>query len=651
MKDDADSSKVSQDFSDLQINEIPLASSQQRENTCCCCGLLSGSNWREIKELFTLAWPTVLSHFLFHLIFMITLFFSGRLGEVELAAGTLAISFINVTGTSMFIGLASAVETLCSQAFGAGNYRLVGVVLQRGVWILGISCILTWALWVNTELVLLMVHQKENVASLTQEFVLICLPGAIGSFLFALLQRYLQAQGIVKPIFYVGIVSDLIHIGLNSLMVLGFKWNFSGVAIGWVLSTCILSLLLSTYMKVFKLDKLTWPGWTIESMLDWGQFFKLAISGMVMLCIEWWSFEVGAFITGTFGEVELAAYGILFQWAAFVYMIPLGISVAAGVRVGNSLGAGNPQAVKRTIKVAFGLIVCIEVGVVAVFAGLEEITGRLFTDNGAVLAVYKKYIRIVSVFLLFDGIQGVASGVVRGSGRQKIGVVINFIAFFILGLPLGISLTFFVFNEPIGLWIGLLSAVATQAFLYTILLWRTNWGRQAEIAQRRTAAKSVTETTLDGSLNGVSLYKRKGDDNREEKDNLIFNWICKTSSLPVLGHFGNSDDDNAFRMALLSTDVNTAVESRVQWKTQPVDDSETRANVKGSLGLTSSEKKSLVLKRLIPLVISLLVLSGAVAIRFLIPLPSSSQVVVSMGNGTNMNSTLSVHNSTSLSLT
>ena len=164
MKDDADSSKVSQDFSDLQINEIPLASSQQRENRCCCCGLLSGSNWREIKELFTLAWPTVLSHFLFHLILMITLFFSGRLGEVELAAGTLAISFINVSGTSMFIGLASAVETLCSQAFGAGNYRLVGVVLQRGVCILGISCILTWALWVNTELILLMVHQKENVA-------------------------------------------------------------------------------------------------------------------------------------------------------------------------------------------------------------------------------------------------------------------------------------------------------------------------------------------------------------------------------------------------------------------------------------------------------------------------------------------------------
>ena len=96
---------------------------------------------------------------------MINLFFAGHLGEVELAAGTLGISFINITGpNSLFFGLASAVETLCSQAFGARNYSLVGVVLPRGVWILGITCILTWTLWVNTERLLLLVHQKKNVA-------------------------------------------------------------------------------------------------------------------------------------------------------------------------------------------------------------------------------------------------------------------------------------------------------------------------------------------------------------------------------------------------------------------------------------------------------------------------------------------------------
>lgn len=137
----------------------------QGRTSGCCGRVMSRNVVAEIKGLFTLAWPTVLSYFFYHLVFMISLFFAGRLGEVELAAGTLAISFINVTGPSIFNGLCSALETLSSQAYGAKNFRMVGVVLQRGVWIFGITCILTWTLWINTELLLLMVHQKKNVAS------------------------------------------------------------------------------------------------------------------------------------------------------------------------------------------------------------------------------------------------------------------------------------------------------------------------------------------------------------------------------------------------------------------------------------------------------------------------------------------------------
>lgn len=639
MTDNLDILQTSADAPDFQINVLPSTSRGKRESSCGNRTLFSGYYWREIKELFTLAWPTVLSYFLFHLVSMITLFFAGQLGKDELATATLAVSFINVTGASMFIGLASAVETLCSQAFGAKNYRLVGVVLQRGVCILGIACILSWALWINTERILLLLHQKANVARLSQEFVLICLPGGVGMFFYALLQRYLQTQGIVRPILYVGAVTNVILIGLNALMLFGFKWSFSGVAVCWAMCMGIMPALLLLYLKVFKLDKLSWPGWTIESLLDWGEFFKLAISGMAMLCIEWWSFEVGAFVTGTFGEVELASFGILFQWASFVFMIPLGISIAAGVRVGNALGAGNPEAVKRTIKVALVLIVCIEVCVVAVFSGLEEKTGRVFTDNSAVLAIYKKYIRIVSFFYLFDGIQGVCSGVVRGSGRQRIGVAINFLAFCCLGLPLGVTLTFFVFHEALGLWIGLLTAVVTQASLYSLLLWRTDWEKQAELAQRRTAVKSVTKPSSDSVVNG-DCSKLKENNDKEEKEILISSWINKSSSLPFLDRFSKRDD-SPFRLTLLAEDVNSSLDDRVHSvEKQAMDGSEMGiTSIKRSHGLTPSEKKTLIAKRLIPLVLSLLVLGGAVAIHFLIPLPSSREMMGLMANDTIRNST------------
>ena len=162
MADDAESSTLPNNEFSIHVRQEGHQCLQGR--TRGRCGrMLSGSTAAEIKGLFTLAWPTVLSSFFYHLVSMITLFFAGRVGEVELAAGTLAISFIKVSGTSIFVGLCSALETLSSQAYGAKNFRLVGVVLQRGVWILGITCILTWTLWINTALLLLMVHQKKNV--------------------------------------------------------------------------------------------------------------------------------------------------------------------------------------------------------------------------------------------------------------------------------------------------------------------------------------------------------------------------------------------------------------------------------------------------------------------------------------------------------
>ncbi|KAK2559610.1 Multidrug and toxin extrusion protein 2 [Acropora cervicornis] len=526
MTDNLDILQTSEDAPDFQINVLPSTSRRKRESSCGNRTLFSGHYWREIKELFTLAWPTVLSYFLFHLVFMITMFFAGQLGKDELATATLAVSFINVTGASMFIGLASAVETLCSQAFGAKNYRLVGVVLQRGVCILGIACIF-----------------------LSQEFVLICIPGGVGMFFYALLQRYLQTQGIVRPILYVGAVTNVILIGLNALMLFGFKWNFSAVAVCWVISMGIMPALLLLYLKVFKLDKLSWPGWTIESLLDWGEFFKLAISGMAMLCIEWWSFEVGAFVTGAI--------------------------------------------------VCYSLI--------------------------AVLAIYKKYIRIVSFFYLFDGIQGVCSGVVRGSGRQRIGVAINFLAFCCLGLPLGVTLTFFVFHEALG-------ESTDESNIGSIAV-------KILKAQRRTAVKSVTKPSSDGVVNG-DCSKLKENNDKEEKEILISSWINKSSSLPFLDRFSKRDD-SPLRLNLLPEDVNSSLDDRVHSvEKQAMDGSEMGiTSIKRSHGLTPSEKKTLIAKRLIPLVLSLLVLGGAVAIHFLIPLPSSREMMGLMANDTIRNST------------
>ena len=126
--------------------------------------LISTKTKRELRQLFTLSWPTVLQYFLHNSLFTITLLFAGGLGEAELAATVLSMSYIAITGTVAGSGVITAVEALCAQAYYVRNYRLVGVVIQRGVWFLGLVTLLVWAVWTNTEPLLLLGKQERELA-------------------------------------------------------------------------------------------------------------------------------------------------------------------------------------------------------------------------------------------------------------------------------------------------------------------------------------------------------------------------------------------------------------------------------------------------------------------------------------------------------
>lgn len=126
--------------------------------------VLSAQTRQELKQLLSLSWPTSLSYFLHNALFTTSLLVAGRLGEIELAATALSMSFIAVTGTFLGSGLITAIEVLCVQAYQSRSYRLVGIMLQRGVWVLGIAVLLVWAIWTNTEPLLLIMKQKRELA-------------------------------------------------------------------------------------------------------------------------------------------------------------------------------------------------------------------------------------------------------------------------------------------------------------------------------------------------------------------------------------------------------------------------------------------------------------------------------------------------------
>ncbi|XP_032177951.1 multidrug and toxin extrusion protein 2-like isoform X1 [Mustela erminea] len=450
---------------------------------------------REAAALVALAGPVFLAQLMIFLISVVSSIFCGHLGRVELDAVTLAVSVVNVIGISVGTGLASACDTLMSQSFGGKNLKRVGIILQRGILILLLCCFPCWAVFINTERILLLLKQDPEVSRIAQIYVMIFIPALPAAFLFQLQTRYLQSQGIIMPQVITGIAANVINVGMNGLLLYALDLGVVGSAWANTTSQFLLSALLFLYVWWKKIHVDTWGGWTWDCFQEWGSYIQLAIPSMFMVCIEWWTFEIGTFLAGLISVTELGAQAIIYELASAAYMLPLGFGVAASVRVGNALGAGNAeQARHSSVTVVLCAGVCaLVVGVL--LAALKDVVAYIFTSDRDIIYLVSQVMPIFAPFHLFDALAGTCGGVLRGTGKQKIGAILNAVGYYVFGFPIGVSLMFAAKLGIIGLWSGLIICVFFQALFYLVLICRTNWKRAAEQAQVRAGLKGIKETT------------------------------------------------------------------------------------------------------------------------------------------------------------
>eukprot|EP00879_Flechtneria_rotunda_P031346 GHRR01034232.1.p1 GENE.GHRR01034232.1~~GHRR01034232.1.p1 ORF type:complete len:537 (+),score=144.16 GHRR01034232.1:73-1683(+) len=447
-----------------------------------------------IVRLWLLAWPLSWMEVLTFMKELVITSYVGHLGAAELSALVLAQTVYNVTGNAPMLGVVTAMETFCGQAFGARRYGLVGVVLQRGLAISFLYCCSALVIWQWCEALLVYMGQDVRIAAAASRFTLALAPALFMDAADQCCRRYLSAQAVVQPLMFATLLATLLTPVFLWLFVAKWGLGLIGAAVAWDAVQATSLTLMVTYCIIHtrsqEPSRCTWTGWTREALKDWALYIRMAIPSCVMICLDWWTFEVIVMLSGllTNPEQTMSMMGITFNIHALCFFAAHGLSGAASTRVGNDLGAGRPHMAWLTVQVAvlMGTLVMVVSSVLLLMS--RNSLGKLFSSEADVVQLTAQAVPPLAVSLIGEGANTVLAGVMRGCGRQKIGAAINLVTYWVFGLPIACLLAFPGKLGALGLWTGLACTASVQALLMTITVFRFNWVDEAARAKALVAA-------------------------------------------------------------------------------------------------------------------------------------------------------------------
>lgn len=428
---------------------------------------------------------------------MISMIFLGYLGEMELAGGSLSIGFANITGYSVISGLAMGMEPICGQAYGAKQWKLLGLTLQRTVLLLLSTSIPISFMWFNMKRILLWSGQDQEIASVAQTFIIFSIPDLFLLSLLHPLRIYLRTQSITMPLTYCSAISVLLHVPLNFLLVVHLKMGIAGVATAMVLTNLNFILFLSSFVYFSGAYKASWVPPSVDCIKGWSSLLSLAIPTCVSVCLEWWWYEFMIMLCGLLvnPKATIASMGILIQTTSLVYVFPSSLSLGVSTRIGNELGANNPGKARVSMIVSLFCAMVLGLGAMSFTTLMRNQWGRFFTNDHEILELTSLVLPIVGLCELGNCPQTTGCGVLRGSARPTIGANINLGSFYLVGMPVAILLGFVVKMGFAGLWLGLLAAQASCAGLMLFVLCRTDWNVQVQRAKELTKTSTTTTST------------------------------------------------------------------------------------------------------------------------------------------------------------
>ena len=449
---------------------------------------LISESWAQLL----LALPVSASLFLRNSIEISSLIFVGHLtirSEHFLSAAGLASVTANMTGNSMLVGLAGALSTLCSQAHGLGDKEALCLALQRSFLILpALIALPVTVLWYFSAGILTALGQDAAIASDAHLYLVSLTPALWASSLSISIQNWLHSQEKMMAVFFITLVVAMMHPLWCYITIFVLDMGFLGASRAVSISKCFELLLLYLYLQfsgILTANNFAWSRKCFD-VHGWLPYLQYGFPNLIMMS-EWWASEIAIFMAGSLSspETEVAAMSVFQSVNSMCFMLPTGFQVAASTRVGKHLGANDATSagISSTVAPSMALLVAAITSVLVLL--LRSQLGLMFTEDERVLSVAKTLFEVLSLYIIFDGIQSALTGVLKGMGKQASAAPVVLVAYYIIGLPLAATFgfSFGLGLGAAGICIGTTAGVAAQMTAYMLIVGWTDWDAEAERAQ------------------------------------------------------------------------------------------------------------------------------------------------------------------------
>lgn len=432
--------------------------------------------WRELKLTLRLAGPIVVGNIGQVLIGVVDTLMIGRVGVAELGA----VSFVNnlfLIPLVSSIGFLAAVPILVSQARGSGDQRQVGRYVKHAMLLTALASLAITALLVVNGFFLDRYGQAPEVVEASRGYYWLIVATLLPSLLYQCLKGMSEGLGWSDPPM-VALMSGIgLNVALNWILIFG-KLGFPELGLigaGWATLISRWAIVLGMLAYVLRAGR--YAGYLPRR---WWRGYRLGeFSGVLRMGIPLWAqhlFEIGAFagagvVIGWISKEALAAHQVAMSLAALAFMVPLGVSVATSVRVGETFGAGDLRRLRVICLGSIGFSLMEASFVALSFLVFGEWLAALFVQDAQVVSAAASILVVVGVFQIFDGVQVSSIGALRGMSDVTVPMWVTFVAYWVIALPVGYVVGIARGVGATGVWIGLALGLFCAAVLLVLRLW------------------------------------------------------------------------------------------------------------------------------------------------------------------------------------